>query len=345
MNSEFQQLPPEPDGSTVVVPNLRIWGKKELKPDDWRTIHRSTPLGLGEPRSAPLPGFGSAPSSGSRGLDPSSSAKPAGLDLPAEDVPIPVNEYGDDPPTDYEPESPYREPPPVPHPDEPEAKRTRGPDYDLKWVEQLELDAAQEAQEFDVFAALQETEEAFTISFDLIVESHRQQKQLERNPVMFLAKKMGSTEVQLTKLTAEHRELFARAKAKEVDSFLKNQAVRKCLDDEEIRRAVDTGRIIKSRWILTWKPTPPDEISTARKEAKEDPNTVLTSEGSKKAKARIALLGFQHPSLLDRQFKTAAPSAKHGWEEFALPPRHTPPVAHSWFGFSNSVFANTAKRG
>ena len=180
--AEFQQLPPEPDGSTVVVPNLRIWGKKELKPDDWRTIHRSTPLGLGEPRSAPLPGFGSAPSSGSRGLDPPSSAQPAGLDLPAEDVPIPVNEYGNDSPTDYEPESPYREPPPVPHPDEPEAKRTRGPDYDLKWVEQLELDAAQEAQEFDVFAALQETEEAFTISFDINIESHRQRKQLERNP-------------------------------------------------------------------------------------------------------------------------------------------------------------------
>ena len=87
-------------------------------------------------------------------------------------------------------------------------------------------------------------------------------------------------------------------------------AVRKCLDDEEIRRAVDTGKIIRSRWILTcltWKPTPPDEIETAKKEAKELPHTVLTSDGSKEAKARIVLLGFQHPSLLDRQFKTAAP--------------------------------------
>ena len=152
-------------------------------------------------------------------------AKPAGLDLPAEDVPIPVNDYGDDAPTDYEPESPVREPPPVPHPDETEAKRLRGPNYDLKWVEQLEHDAAQEAQEFDVFAALQETEEAFQISFDVSVESHRQRKQLERNPVLYMTKKMGSAEVQLTKLTAEHRELFNRAKAKEVDSFLKNQAV------------------------------------------------------------------------------------------------------------------------
>ena len=90
-------------------------------------------------------------------------------------------EYGDDAPTDYEPESPVREPPPVPHPDESEAKRPRGlrhgPKYDLKWVEQLERDAAQEAQELDAFAALQETEEAFQISFDLSVESHRQRKQ------------------------------------------------------------------------------------------------------------------------------------------------------------------------
>ena len=122
-----------------------------------------------------------------------------------------------------------------------------------------------------------------------------------------MAKKVGNAEVQLVKLTPEHRALFEKAKSREVDSFLKNQAVRRCLDDQEVRRAVESQRIIKARWILTWKSTPPDEIDDARKEASEDPNTVLTKDGSKKAKARIVLLGFQHPSLLDRTFKTAAP--------------------------------------
>ena len=106
---------------------------------------------------------------------------------------------------------------------------------------------------------------------------------------------MNNAEVQLTKLTAEHRELFTRAKTKEVDSFLKNQAVRKCLNNDEIRRAVDSNRIIRARWVLTWKQTAPDEIESAKKEAQEDPKTVLTKDGAKKAKARIVFAGFPTP--------------------------------------------------
>ena len=302
--AELPLLPQSPDDTTV-IPAMRIWGKKGLSQHDWKTIHRSSPLGLGVPDPAPLPGLGSAVGQRSPGLDRPSSSQPAGLDLPAED--IPVNNYDSDAKTEYEPESPVREPPEEPHPDAPDVKRVKINNYDLKWVEQLEQDAAQEAGEFDVFSALQETEEAFTISFDIDVETHRQRKALERNPVLFLTKKMNNAEVQLTKLTAEHRELFTRAKTKEVDSFLKNQAVRKCLNNEEIRRAVDSNRIIRARWVLTWKQTAPDEIESAKKEAQEDPKTVLTKDGAKKAKARIVLLGFQHPSLLDRSFKTAAP--------------------------------------
>eukprot|EP00435_Cladocopium_sp_Y103_P061089 s1238_g22.t1 len=306
---ELQILPPRPD-STAAVPTLRIWGKKHLGPADWTTIHRSSPLGLGIPNPAPLPGLGSASDSRSPGLDlPASSSQPAGLDLPAEAAPIPVNDYDAGDTSAYKPESPVREPPLVPHPEEPEAKRLRGLDYDLKWVEQLQQDAAQEANTMDIFSALQDpcVEEAFMISFDFTVETQRQRKMLERNPVLYLTKKMGNAEVQLTKLSAEHRALFERAKTKEVDSFLKNQAVRKCLNDAEIRRAVDVGRIVKSRWVLTWKPTAPDELQSAKQDARENPNTLLTSDGARKAKARIVLLGFQHPSLLDRSFKTAAP--------------------------------------
>ena len=108
-------------------------------------------------------------------------------------------------------------------------------------------------------------------------------------------------------MTPEHRALFQKAKPKEADSFLKNQAVRRGLDDQETRRAEGSKRIIKARWILSWKSTPPDEIDAARKAASEDLNSVLTKDGANKAKTRIALLGFQHPSLLDRSFKTAAP--------------------------------------
>ena len=50
-----------------------------------------------------------------------------------------------------------------------------------------------------------------------------------------MAKKVGNAEVRLVKLTPEHRALFEKAKSEEVDSFLKKQAVRKCLDDAELR--------------------------------------------------------------------------------------------------------------
>ena len=180
---ELPLLPPQPDDTTV-IPAMRILGKKGLSQHDWKTIHRSAPLGLGVPDPAPLPGLGSAVGPRSPGLDRPSSSQQAGLDLPAEDVP--VNDYDSDAKTEYAPESPAREPPEEPHPEAPDIKRIKVNNYDLKWVEQLEQDAAQEAQEFDVFSALQETEEAFTISFDLNVETNRQRKALERNPVLFL---------------------------------------------------------------------------------------------------------------------------------------------------------------
>ena len=172
---------------------------------------------------------------------------------------------------------------------------------------QLSADAQHEVTFMDVFSALMDCEEVLTIEFSLHVESHRQRKMLERNPVLYMNKKMNSAQVRLERLSTSEKQLFERAKMKEVDSFLKNEAIRKCLDDDEVKRAFGSNRIIKARWVLTWKSTPPDELEEAQAEAKKSSSTVLTHDGSKKAKARIVLLGFQHPSLLDPTFKTAAP--------------------------------------
>ena len=296
--TEMPHLPSQPDGSTV-IPARRAHSKTTFRPEDWKTIHRSTPLGLGGSSSStsglgfgPALGLG-APSSGSTGLDPHT-----GLDLPPSPLPgdLPMSQ----PVNDYEPSS-------QPHPEEPDPKRPRNLDYDLTWVEQLSVDAQHESTFMDVYSALMDCEEVLTIEFSLHVESHRQRKMLERNPVLYMTKKMNSSEVRMERLSSIEKELFARAKMKEVDSFLKNEAVRKCLDDEEIKRAFGSNRIIKARWVLTWKPTPPDELKEAQEEASNNSSTVLTRDGSKKAKARIVLLGFQHPSLLDPSFKTAAP--------------------------------------
>ena len=117
---------------------------------------------------------------------------------------------------------------------------------------------------------------------------------------------MRDSEVNIIRLPPRERELFVRAKMKEVGSFISNEAVRRCLDNEEVKKAYDTQRIVRARWVLTWKPVPPEDREQALEDAQQ-PNTLHTPDGQRKAKARIVLLGFQHPSLLDPSFKTSSP--------------------------------------
>ena len=193
----------------------------------------------------------------------------------------------------------------------PEPKKLKTDDdrvQDLNWVELLYAEAGQETQEMDIFHAMDETEEFLKIEFDVGGDmSNRQKKQLLRNPVAFMVKKMRDSEVVLAKLPDHERQLFTRAKAKEVDSFITNEAVRKCKDNAEVRHAYTSNRIVKARWVLTWKQVPPEDREAARQDQHENPKTLHGRDGSVKAKARIVLLGFQHPSLLDPTFKTASP--------------------------------------
>ena len=211
--------------------------------------------------------------------EPSSSTSAPAMTRPLEDV----NDYDNEPAT----------------------KKARGDDLD--WVEQLTLEAEQESKCMDIFAAMDDTEEFLKIEFDVGDLSNRQRKHLERDPVSFMVKKMRDSEVTISRLKPEERPLFGRAKAKEVDSFMRNEAVRKCLHQDEVREAYSSGRIVKARWVLTWKPVPPEDREAALRDQQTNPETLHTKDGSRKAKARIVLLGFQHPSLLDPSFKTSSP--------------------------------------
>ena len=61
------------------------------------------------------------------------------------------------------------------------------------------------------------------------------------------------------------------------------------------RIALGSGRIIRARWVLTWKLIPPEDLADAVEDARDNPKTVHTADGKRKAKARIALLGLEHP--------------------------------------------------
>ena len=155
---------------------------------------------------------------------------------------------------------------------------------------------------------MDQTFDFLKIEFDVPApSSNRQRKQLERNPTLYLVKKMKDSEVVLARLSDAERALFSRAKAKEVDSFIRNEAVRKCENQAEIEAAYGSNRIVKARWVLTWKLVPPEDQKEARIDAKQNAQTLHNATGTKKAKARIVLLGFQHPNLLDPSFKTSSP--------------------------------------
>ena len=127
-----------------------------------------------------------------------------------------------------------------------------------------------------------------------------------------MIKKIRDSEVSIAKLPAHERPLFGRAKAKEVDSFIKNEGVRKCLNDKEVADAYDSTRILKARWVLTltWKLVPPEDKAEAIRDANENPETVHTRAGDKKAKARIVFLGFNIPTCStkgSRQLRQRSP--------------------------------------
>ena len=295
--TELPPLPDRPDPTTVQLPLRRVRQKTTFKTGDWST-------------------------------------DPVRDRLQVEDEA--VNDYGEGPttsdPATSSTTTAVRE---EPHLQVPEPKRAK---LDLEataatttlqptWVEELYMAEQSAEQEINIFTAFEETNEFLKIEFDIgPATSNRQQKMLLNNPQAFLVKKMKDSEVVIAKLPPHERQLFARAKTKEVSSFLSNEAVRRCLSKQEIKEAFDTNRIVKARWVLTWKLVPPEDHDDALRDARENPETLHDKAGRRKAKARIVLLGFQHPNLLDRNFKTAAPvqsllgrnllyqmSAQHQW--------------------------------
>ena len=165
-----------------------------------------------------------------------------------------------------------------------------------------------EDEENLLFSCLEMCEEGYLLTVDLEFDSNREKKRFLHHPTLYLAQKLRDCEVRFEKLRPEHKIFFSRAKTKEVNSFIANQAVRRCLNAQEEIEAKESGRLMRCRWVLTWKPTPQESREEALQELKEKPDsTTFTKDGSKKAKARIVLLGFEHPDLLSEEHRTSSP--------------------------------------
>ena len=152
-----------------------------------------------------------------------------------------------------------------------------------------------------------ESDEGYVMNFEVDLTSKRQHKNFWRNPVAFLVKKVSSAEVNYRRLKPDERVLFDNAKNSEVTSFLKSEAVRRCLTWEEQQEAQKADRVLRARWVLVWKGVPPEDREEALTDHNQNEETVCDSSGTRKAKARIVLLGFQHPDLESSTFQSSAP--------------------------------------
>ena len=311
---EEPDLPRQPDSSTTIfifIPKRRVTGKNQLLPENAETADER--------------------------LQRLAAVKDMTIPKPA---PRPVNDYNEE----YEPESPLRDDEDgrvafddgehehepsllddtLPY-EQPEKKQKteeismlsyvatvsedsvhRNPtEHHMKW---LHAAVAEEDQQWNLFQSfLHSAKDMLAIEIDVDFNHRRSKKDFINNPTAFLVKKLRDSEVVFSKLRNEHKNLFTRAKAKEVNSFLQNQAVRKRLGDREIQEALGWGRILRARWVLTWKLIPPEDQQEARKDACSNKETVHTNGGLKKAKARIVLLGYEHPELGSTDYKTSSP--------------------------------------
>jgi hypothetical protein len=101
----------------------------------------------------------------------------------------------------------------------------------------------------------------------------------EKSPEQFAAVasagKRARAEVHIKDLTPAEVKLFAEAKDKELNCWVQTSAIQPIL-----RNRLNPEQILKSRWALTWK-------------------TPDSPGAPPKAKARLVVLGFQDPKLVD----------------------------------------------
>ena len=101
-----------------------------------------------------------------------------------------------------------------------------------------------------------------------------------QDQVIFLASqaKRQKVEVKMQDLKGSELQEMIGAKAKEIDQWLATDTVRRIA-----RNKIPEDQILRTRWVLTWKPLDPkDQASCGR---------------SKKAKARLVILGFEDPAI------------------------------------------------
>ena len=129
---------------------------------------------------------------------------------------------------------------------------------------------------------------------------HMDQKDIDKfskNPENFIKRKFAkkAIEVSLRNLEGAELEEMEEAMAKELAEWLQEIAL-KTVQESELK-TIEPERLLKIRWVLTYKPDP-------------------SSASGQKAKARMVILGYQHPELTE--IETASPTLSRTGKHLVL---------------------------
>ena len=115
--------------------------------------------------------------------------------------------------------------------------------------------------------------------------TRRQMRELGMRAESFVTSQIRKQRVEVSEkhLTAEQLKELAKAKDKEVQNYLRNQAVEAIAKEYD----VPVSELMRMRWVITVKEYP---------------------DGSNRVKARLCILGFQDPDLEAEVMETATPT-------------------------------------
>ena len=140
---------------------------------------------------------------------------------------------------------------------------------------------------------------AFFVEFDI-----ENADALITNPLLYTKHVLESKSAEVTyrHLREDEKPLFDEAKARELSEVASSQCLRAVTSRDELREAYNSlDRHIPMRWVLTWKPVIPPEPPSGHGP------TTFSPDGTRKAKARVVLIGFKHPDLAKRNPLTGKP--------------------------------------
>ena len=140
-------------------------------------------------------------------------------------------------------------------------------------------------------ASLQDESPAFAVTL-AAPSSEAEWKALVKNPKRFIAKSVQKgVEVSYAKLNGVQRAAMDEAMKVEVDNWMKTQAVR------AVQKFLPQRELLKMRWVLTFKSAPDESAEPKDGQPASDPPK---ASGERiKAKARIVILGYSDPNLLE----------------------------------------------